>query len=175
MVKKLISWHEKDIEDYVCENYKEMFGNEYSIIGRQIDVGVGIIDVLLYNNPAEELCVIEIKNQAICNNALSQVMRYIQGLTDYIYDDDFTGDFGVHAVRGILLGPDIKDETCSALRLVEDYIEYHEIKVDIVVNSKPVEFSRKKDSDSYNPKKFFESINEKLIEIREEFEVIKGE
>lgn len=154
----MISWHEKDIEDYVCENYKEMFGNEYSLIGRQIDIGLGVIDVLLYDSKIQELCVLEIKNQEIDNNALAQIMRYIQGLEDYLSDEDFIMNHTLSEIKGFLLGPGVKDETKSAIRLIEGSIEYHEISVSIVVESKPISFTRRKDIDSYNPKKFFEKI-----------------
>jgi RecB family endonuclease NucS len=167
----MISWHEKDIEDYVCERLEDLFGEEYYFIGRQIDIGVGVIDVLMYDSATDEICVVEIKNQTICNNALAQIMRYIQGLYDYFYDTEY--EFDVQGIKGILLGPDMKEDTRTALRMVDQSIEYHEINVEIVVRSKPIEFTRKKDSAAYNPDKFFESISESLLDIQHTLKIKK--
>jgi RecB family endonuclease NucS len=165
----MISWHEADIEDYVCENYKDMFGTQYHFLGRQINLGLGILDVLLYNDEEKTLYVLEIKNQAICNNALVQVIKYIQGIYDYLLPKKDL-DIEVIQVRGMLLGPDPKDDVKTALRRLSKWIDFYELNVKIDVSAEYTTFHRVKDHESYKPEKFIELIADQINQINKECE-----
>jgi hypothetical protein len=168
-VLNLISWHEKDIEDYVCAYPHRVFGHEFYVIGRQINIGVGIIDVLLYNSKEKILYVVEIKNQDICNNALCQVMRYMQGVTDYLIDGiDLISGYEISDIKGLLMGPGIKDDTSSALRYVNRRIVFYQTKVTIFVGAEEATYSRNKENESYNPKPFNSLLKERLDELHDD-------
>ncbi|MFD2334640.1 endonuclease NucS domain-containing protein [Cohnella sp. GCM10020058] len=160
----MISWQEKDIEDYVCENYPILFDEDHEFLGRQVEIGVGIIDVLLFDRCTGELVVVEIKNKPICNNALAQIMRYIPGVEDYYAEERDLFKY-INGVRGVLMGPSIIDETVSSLRMVQDRIKFHEILVSIDIDLDEKNYERNKESTNFRPTKFIGMLYSKLNEV----------
>lgn len=164
----MISWHEEDIEKYVIDNYEEIFGLEFHLLASQLDIGVGILDILLFNEADDSLYVVEIKNKEVDNNALAQIMRYIVGIQDYLKEWEKDCPFKISNVHGLLLGPSIKEETITSLRYVQETIEFHCFNVNIELEVEPASYSRNEEIDSYKPKQF----NEYLIQ---ELQHLKGE
>src|SRR5690606_12522044 len=103
--------------------------------------------------------VVEIKKDTIRDSALSQIMRYIQGVKDYLHQINAKYAFGV---IGFLVGPDIADETASALRLLKNTVSYYELVVSINVELFEKTFARRTDSSSYNPESFSELLENKI-------------
>lgn len=159
----MITWQEKDIEDYVCENADDVFDGDFIFVGRQIDIGVGIIDVLLYDIEENDLVVVEIKNKPICNNALAQIMRYIPGVEDYYEEKDELLSY-IGGVRGFLVGPDILEETTSSLRMVQDRITFQKIDVSIEISADKKSYERNKENTNYKPSRFNEMLYRTLEE-----------
>lgn len=170
----MITWSEKDIEDYVCENVNELFGNEFHFLGRQIKIGLGIIDVLLFCEADYSLYVVEIKKDVIEDHALAQIMRYMTGVRDYyLLDDRFVDE--IYEVKGILLGTDIRGETTSALRFVDDHIKFHKFDVSLTIEASEITYERNEDLDSYKPKEFNDFVFDSISAIFKEPRVKEGE
>lgn len=81
---------EKDVEDYICK-YPQEFLPGLRIIGRQVDVASGRIDILAFvqdkqdrgNQRFNHVAVIELKAGAIKGQDVAQVLRY----TNNVWED----------------------------------------------------------------------------------------
>ena len=69
---------EMDLEDFLEKNSK-LIGDDIKLIGRQIPVPTGRID-LLFESKSNELIVVELKLNAIGTDAINQIRRYISDL-----------------------------------------------------------------------------------------------
>jgi len=70
---------ERQLEDFVCEYPEYAFGEGVEIIGRQVRVDHGIIDILAYNGGTEfepSVMIIELKVKPLREGDVGQVLRY---------------------------------------------------------------------------------------------------
>lgn len=100
-----MEWVERDIEDVIFNNPR-LIGCDV-ILGRQLQVGVGIIDILAARTRGrkgseewQEMVVVEIKRDRIDCNAVGQIIRYINALVSVPTPDPLL-------ISGILLGQSI--------------------------------------------------------------------
>lgn len=162
----MITFLEKDIEDYVCANVESVFGSEYRYVGRQIDIGVGILDVLLFKECEGELVVVEIKKGEVNSSALSQVMRYMRGLEDYLEESEWCSG-KVWSVRGLLLGESLEEGVCTSIRLIDDKVSFWGYKAKFSIEADESNWNRNKDHSTYKPKEFNEKLEHTLNRIIE--------
>jgi hypothetical protein len=85
---------EKDLENFIVSN-TNLIGKDVKLIGRQVQVKSGRIDLLLEND--KEIIVIELKINEIGRSAINQLRGYIKDI-EADYDKE---------VRGILICEDI--------------------------------------------------------------------
>jgi RecB family endonuclease NucS len=159
----VVTWSERDVEDYLCENHNSFFGQEYHLIGRQINIGLGIIDILLIDEDSQSLVVVEIKKDEIDDHALSQVMRYIVGVEDYIQENPAISS--VYDVKGILLGRYVKDGTSSALRMIQEKVEFIEYTPILEIEQSGFNYTRNKDNPTYKPNEFNDLVLKSIEEM----------
>lgn len=69
---------EKDIEDYVADN-PELIGTGLKLIGRQLTIGTGRLD-LLFEDKNQNLVIVELKFNPIGRKAIRQIQDYISHL-----------------------------------------------------------------------------------------------
>ncbi len=159
----MITWQEKDIEDYLCDHEGAFLGSFVEVLGRQVDIGVGVIDILAYDPEKKVLYAVEIKKDEIGNGAIAQVLRYISGLQDYVFSED-EGAYPVESVKGVLVGPGVRDETVIALMAVSDLICFYEAEVTISVEISLTTFSRVKESANYRPQEFYDKFSASMLD-----------
>lgn len=88
-------WKEKDLEDYIHENPKELFevifpfgtgDSEIGLLGRQVECAHGIIDLMYYVTlpaacfPTVHVYILELKAVPANRKTIEQVLRYRQAL-----------------------------------------------------------------------------------------------
>lgn len=121
-----MEWKEKDLEDYLWENPADLRLD--CLIGRQIHVGVGIVDLLGLKKLDNELaiCVVEIKRDQIDCEAVGQCSRYANVFSEYLKPLR-RGLASPVVAKGLLVGTSIHSdalELCHALGY-----EYHEARL----------------------------------------------
>lgn len=161
----MISWQERDIEDYLCNNYEEFFGGVF--LGRQVDIGVGVIDILLYDPEENSLTVIELKKETVDENAIGQIMRYMAGLEDYIED---ISELEGTKIKGYLVGINISETATTALRYVEENISFLSYKVRMDITLDLGNYVRNKNHETYKPGDFYKKVREPIEEAKREQE-----
>jgi len=67
---------EKQLEDFVCKHPEYSIWNGVEIIGRQIRVEHGIIDILAWDGNGNSTLVIELKTRPLEERDIGQVLRY---------------------------------------------------------------------------------------------------
>lgn len=76
---------ERELEDFVCEHPEEVFFRGTEIIGRQVKLKHGILDILAWNG--EGTYVVELKARPLKEKDIGQVLRYThdvrEGLKQY--------------------------------------------------------------------------------------------
>lgn len=81
----MVEISERELEDFVCENPEEVFFRGTEIIGRQVKLKHGILDILAWNG--EGTYVIELKARPLKEKDIGQVLRYTydvrEGLKQY--------------------------------------------------------------------------------------------
>lgn len=163
----MISWHETDIEDYVCENYSLIFDNDICFVGRQVNIGIGFIDVLFYDIQEQTMFVLEIKKEEVNNEAITQIMGYLAGVKDYLTDENIKTDFLVKQIKGIIMGPKINDKAATSLRFIQDDVTYMQYVVNLSIKINQITFSRTKET-NYKPVDFIKKITEPILDEIEE-------
>lgn len=161
----MITWLESDIEDYLVNNLQEVFGDHYKFISRQVNIGVGIVDILMFDMTTDSLVVVEVKKDSVKEADVAQVMRYVQGVKDYLGESE---DFNKYGVRGILAAPGITDAAASSLRMIQSCVEFCELFISLNIELHNNNYTRNKDSSTYKPKEFLELVSDKLHEIEGE-------
>lgn len=76
----IINFTEKELEDYFCEIVNDEF--ECRLVGRQIKLNCGVLDVLIRDRANGIYHVCELKRECINDAALSQVLAYTAELRE---------------------------------------------------------------------------------------------
>ncbi len=99
------STSERELEDYICEHPKEAFGDGAEIVGRQISVKHGRLDLLVWDDEFGSICVAELKITQITPKDVAQTLRYffdvwhtlagvmVDGLQSYQMDVAYTTEW----------------------------------------------------------------------------------
>ncbi len=104
---------ERDLENHIVQN-PSVLGDGYNLIGRQVNVGEGYLD-LLFEDPEGKITVVEIKLNEVGQRAVNQLKRYMRHVTR-----DFKTE-----VRGILLCKDLMPSFALQLENIDDITIYH--------------------------------------------------
>lgn len=111
-----IFYDEKNFESYICENVPSIFGDDCIYLSRQFRItDHDIADMLLYDCSDGKLCIVEIKNVTAGDTAITQIMRYMSLLRDYISEEEIS-KFDISGVKGVIIAPDISDSAKILLR-----------------------------------------------------------
>lgn len=129
-----MDWSERDVEDYLVA-HPEVIGCD-QILGRQVNVGVGIIDILAYRNQGRKsgpsVVVVEIKKDQIDCDAVGQLSRYMAAIREPLLSWSIDAVFGLR-LQGLLVGSSIDTD---ALNLCEDLgFHYWQYELQVVVRA----------------------------------------
>jgi len=128
-----MQYSEKDIENMMIEDVT-IIDEDLEVIGNQISLGgYGTLDILAFDTAKQEYVIIELKSEVINDKAITQLMRYIVALEDYL--EEIEDNTYIYPVRGIVAAPKIDEEAKSTLRYVQDKIEYYEININLTSES----------------------------------------
>lgn len=100
------SWTEKHLQAWIAEHVVEVFGEGWSLIGREYQTGAGPVDLLVRDASGIPFAV-EVKRTGHMG-AIDQVCRYVESLRNYE---------GWENTRGVVLALNIRPR---ARRLAED-------------------------------------------------------
>jgi hypothetical protein len=79
-----MSFTERDLEDYVCEHPREAFGTTAEILGRQVRLPNGVLDVLAWDHYDGSIIVAELKARPLAGADVGQVARYAGDVGDIL-------------------------------------------------------------------------------------------
>jgi len=157
---------EKDIENLFRDWYRD---DNCVLIGQQVRVPTGVIDLLFYNIRWGNPIVVEVKKGKAPKNILAQLYGYVWYIQDRI--NDFGGKKPFHdnlpansiagKVVGIILAEDIDDKTKLAINYSHDirYLKYQ-------VKGSRVRFFRSWEHDDYlRPTRGADPAIERMIEL----------
>ena len=96
-------WTESDLQLWISENIREVFGKRWSLVGREYPTGAGPVD-LLVKDPKGKHVAVEVKRMAHLP-AIDQVLRYVESL-ESTNDGSIIGP-----VRGIVVALEVKSTT----------------------------------------------------------------
>lgn len=74
---------EKQLEDYICENPESLFGPGTEVIGRQISLPHGRLDVLMWAGYGETV-VLELKARPLEEKDIGQILRYTYDVVEIL-------------------------------------------------------------------------------------------
>jgi hypothetical protein len=101
---------ERDLQDYIARNVDAVFGFPMTLIGREVDVGVGRVDILA-TDAEKTIWVIELKIRACSRDVVGQVLSYLGAVRKR---------YPSHAVVGAIVGPRFDDTALAALSATTD-------------------------------------------------------
>ena len=109
---------EKYLEEFLITNWKSLpFAKTHDIYtddttkGVQVNVGVGIIDILAISKDKEELLVIELKRGRSSDVVVGQILRYMGYISEQLAEPNQT-------VRGIIVALEDDTKLRYALKMV---------------------------------------------------------
>jgi len=143
-----MQFSEKQMEEKIIEDIS-LIGINLIVINNQVDLGgYGVIDILAFNCESNKYAVLELKSEIATSKSLTQLMRYMQGVKDFL---------GIENVEGYLLAPSIEDDVVSAIRLVQEDIKF--IELEISITGETANYTRAKDNEKYiSAKNSFEAM-----------------
>ena len=103
---------EKDLRDFLVGNLSEAFGQRLELIGTEVQVDVGRIDLLARDSEGT-IWVIELKNRVCSREVIGQVLSYIGAIRKQHPSSN---------VRGVVVGPAFDDGAMSALDAAGDVV-----------------------------------------------------
>lgn len=120
---RMMNYSEKDIENL----FKGWFANDRIVlVGQQVHVPVGIIDLLFYDKEWARIIVVEVKKGKAPKETLAQIYGYIWCIKNRINErvEAFRNNLPLHSVYcktvGIIVAEDIDERTQRALYSSED-------------------------------------------------------
>lgn len=109
-----VSYAEKDIEDFLCEdkNLEKIF--DFRFIDRQFKIYDFFIDILAYSRIEHCFYIIELKKDELDSKAYTQLIKYLI-LMQHKYKT-------THSFKGLLIGKELNDDLHY---IVEFYNKYN--------------------------------------------------
>jgi hypothetical protein len=123
---------EKMLEDWICEHPEEALWDEVEIIGRQIRLSHGVLDVLAFD---ARTIVIELKARPLKEKDIGQLLRYVHDIKDCLLS------IGM-AIKPVREGPlTIREELFQTA-----WYDYHDIAESLIQHIIPVLIGTSADS-----------------------------
>lgn len=128
--------YERDLQTSLCDRIDKLFP-DYTLLGREYNIGKKRIDVLLQNKNDESLLVIELKAEVAGKEALGQTAEYMGLLSE---SEKYAGK----TIKGCIIANEIGDDLQCAMRFMgtdKISLQTYEMKlqlskVDITKNNK---------------------------------------
>lgn len=122
-------WDEEDVEEFMEQNIAQI--GQLIVVGRQLDIGCGIIDLLAYDADTQELIVVEVKKEIIEEAAIGQLLRYMMGVENGLKELGDAVDLPITGIRGILAADRISKQAALAIQYFQGRVQFCEVGLNV--------------------------------------------